>query len=151
MKNTLLFTALIIVLGGFVSPPRLHHINEDDPGIDSFANIFMAAVMAKNENRLMGLMDDGYRLEQHDKFHKGNTKRFLDELFCGKVTTEERFKCIKLKNVKSIQLGSKGEGDKEVAVVFRVGDKKEQIDVILTIKITLKNGKKEYGIVGAVG
>jgi hypothetical protein len=96
-------------------------------------------------------MDITYKLEQHDKFHKGNTERFLNELFCGSRIDQEGFKCIPLKKIRSIQLASKGDGDNHINVVFRVGDKKTKIDVLLTVVVTEINGEKVYGIYGAVG
>lgn len=128
-----------------------HNTKDTDPGLDSFIQTFMEATLDKNQARLMSLMDPGYRMEQHDKFHKGNTTRFLDELFCGSVVGENGFKCIKLKKVKNIEVASVGEGEVSVPIVFRVSDKKTSVDVILTIKIREQDGRKKYGIVGAVG
>jgi len=140
-----------MVLFGFGQHSLPNKTQENDPGIDSFLNLFCNAVKTHNYQRVMGLMDDGYRMEQHDKFHKGNTKRFLNELFCGKLTTEDRFKCIKFDKVLDIETASKGEGESEVAIMMRVSDKKSKIDVLLTVKIVFKKGVKQYGIVGAVG
>lgn len=142
---------LVIVCSNFQTFSSQLKPAENDPGVDSFLNIFCKAAMDHNEARMMALMDDGYRMEQHDKFHKGNTTRFLNELFCGKVITEEKYKCLKFSKITRCEKVNIGEGEKEVAVIVRATVKKVSVDVFLTVKIVMKNGVKQYGIVGGVG
>lgn len=122
-----------------------------DPELQAFVSDFVEAAKSGNRRRLMGLMDPGYRMEQHDKFQKGNTKRFLDELFCGSLVDGSGFKCVKIKNIRNVEVASLGEGERNIAVVFRVSEKKTQVDVVLTIAVRNENGVRKFGIVGGVG
>lgn len=151
MRKNIFFVLLFLGFSGNILWGQETPKGPQDPELDAFVKEFVEAAKDGNRRRLMGLMDPGYRMEQHDKFHEGNTKRFLDELFCGSLIDGSGFKCIKIKNIKDVELASLGEGDRNVAVVFRVSDKKSKIDVVLTIKIRLENGKREFGIVGGVG
>jgi hypothetical protein len=131
--------------------PENRFVPEPTPELDSFISEFKEAVLAKNKVRLMALMDPAYKMEQHDKFHKGNTDRFLNELFCGSIVGGSGFKCVQIKKVRGIELASKGEGDKTVVLVFQVSEKKIRVDVILTAVMRMEDGVKVYGMRGAVG
>lgn len=150
MKVTLFYiaTAFFLLSAG---PSRINGTLEADPGLDSFLNEFTHAVESKNKARIVALLDPGFKLEQHDKYYRGKTDKFLDNFFCGSIVSGNGTKCLKFKKIVSIEIASKDEGGTSIPVVFRVSEKKVKVDVIMTVKIRITDGVKEYGIVGAVG
>lgn len=151
MRQILKHTWSFVLMVSCISAVRAQVPDVNKEEINEFISEFKAAVLAQDQRAIMDLMDPAYKMEQHDKFHEGNTKRFLDELFCGNVPHSDVFRCMKLKKVRSIELAGLGEGNKNISAVFRVSDKKGAVDVMLTIVVRTEGGKKKYGIVGAVG
>lgn len=151
MKNTIFIFAFLAMSVFNISMQHKPLGDSPDPEMDAFIADFISAVKSKNQATIMEFMDLEYKLEQHDKLHKGNTTRFLDELFCGNIVDGTGFKCVKIKKIKDLQLAVKGDGKKNIPVVFRVFEKKTKVDVTLTIVIRIENGVRHFGIVGGVG
>jgi hypothetical protein len=148
MKIVFLLLPLFLFSTGFQS---VNHVKENNPELDAFIAQFKAAALAKDKVQLMALMDPAYKMEQHDKFKQGNTESFLNELFCGYKIDQNGFKCIPIKKLRSIDLATQGDDGAEISLVFRVGDKKDKIDVLLVAIMRMVDGVKVYGIRGAVG
>lgn len=145
---SLLFPACMLLSSFSTYAPA----DDNDPGVDSFLNLFLEASLMHNQQRLMAMMDQEYKEKQHDKVYKGNTRKFLDQLFCGTIIGDNGgARCVKLNKLENIELASKGDGDKEVTVVFRVYEKKYKVDVMLMVRIRHEPGKRHYGIIGPIG
>ena len=84
---------------------------EKDSELELFIQKFMSAANNRNVDSVMMMMDPAYKMEQHDRFLKGNTKQFLNELFCGNLTDGSGFKCVKFKKIRFVQLASLGQGE----------------------------------------
>src|SRR5688572_4882305 len=101
MRKLLLTLALLPFCCGF---SNAQNKTQATPELDSFIVSFQQAVLAGDKAKLMELMDPDYKKVQHDKFHGGNTDRFLNELFCGNKVDQDGFDCISLKKVVDIEL-----------------------------------------------
>ena len=116
-----------------------------------FLKGFERGVSLKDPAGLLKFIDGEYRKSQHDGMHKGNTPRFIDELFCGNYAHRKGFGCIRLQQItkmKRVYVRKQGAGY-EVEYLVNSSDK----SIICKWQVTVKKtkGTTMYGLVGAVG
>ncbi len=66
--------------GEKLAPISIEETNEQLQGLSAFFKQISEAFLSKKNSEIMALIDENYKLEQHDKMLKGNTKQFLSEL-----------------------------------------------------------------------
>ncbi len=124
----------------------------DNKEVELFLKSFENSVQSHQKKQVLEFLDEDYKKSQHDEFLNGNTKQFLNELFCGNLkNNSEEFKCAVFDEITVIKHIEFKQEDELIHVFFEVKCNDEIILVDLYLKESIKNGKKELGVLGAVG
>jgi hypothetical protein len=123
--------------------------------ISTFQNFFITlkkAVLDKDQVLLMKTIDPEYKKEQHQKMLKGRTNQFINELFCGNLNPGQGFRCLKFKKITGITMvSSKRKNSGNYDVEFEISGDGIKIICNWVVKVRVLEGKKFFGLVGAVG
>ena len=135
-------------------------------GLEERLTAFEGAVKRRDRDALLKSLDPDYIRKQRDLFLRGNTKRFIDELWCGEEVLTQSFKCAQLDQVvelERVKLTPSGERRWTVTYRFtrRVQTRPSENQVVQqdhTLLIDFEvvvspqgSGAASYKIIGAVG
>ncbi|MBK8681323.1 MAG: hypothetical protein IPN31_05325 [Bacteroidetes bacterium] len=117
--------------------------------LEKFISKFEKAVISHNYNKVLKHTDADYRTEQHDAFLKGNTKQFIDELFCGYEIQSDAFINFKLTDIDALSVQEVFQNSESDYTMSWLVNSKELGSAKCQLHITKK--KNKWGVVGAVG
>ena len=118
-----------------------------------FLTEFENAVVKHKVRQLTALLHPMYIDEELNDMYGGDARALFNSFFCGKELKTEKFVCIKLRNIRSIQLIDVKPGYQkgEKHLIFRVEGYDHTIMVDLFMRGYSKDGKVKPGIIGAMG
>ena len=114
---------------------------------------FENAVVKHKVKLLREMLHPIYKSQQLNDLYNGDANALFNDFFCGKDIQTNKFVCIKLRNVRDIELKNvlPGYQSKEKILVFKVQGYDHTIILELSMRPFNKDGKIKYGIIGAFG
>ncbi len=118
-----------------------------------FISAFENAAVKHKVKDLKALLHPVYVDQELNEIYGGDARALFNSFFCGKDTQTQKFVCLKLRNVRTIELIKIKPGDEqgEKHLIFRVEGYDHTIIVDLFMKKYSKDGQAKLGIIGAMG
>ena len=133
--------------------------SEEQAGARAVLERFERGVLSHQPQQVLTLMGERYIREQHDRFLRGNTAQFIEELFCGEQEQASAFHCLRFASIDAlnqISLKKAPRGSWSVLYAVTGASKRTRQQVTIRVELTLieEQGPDQsirYRIVGAVG
>ena len=119
--------------------------------VGKFLADFEKAVIRHDSKGLLKFIDQNYLQEQYYGFMEGNTEQFLNELFCGNLTNEDRYECLTFKEINRLKLVKLEREDDFYRVAYTVVANGVKINTDWRIIIRIVGGKVVCGLEGSYG
>ncbi len=142
---------LILILSVFSTQSTDFEKEPAYSNVYEFLEQFEQAVLAGDSDAVLQFMDEGYIDIQLGDLHEGNTERFINEFFCGWLPGQQSFDCIPLNEIESIERTNLSLSDGHGSVSYQIRSGDTVIEPNWTIVASQKNGKRVFGLYGAVG
>ncbi len=119
----------------------------------TFIANFENDVVHHRRHKLLKYLLPEYKQEQLDGNYNGKIHLFWNQFFCGKQVKTHTFICLRLSQVKKINLVKveKGDDSSQKVLFFEVQSKDHKIIQALILKILRRNGKTVLGLIGPYG
>ncbi len=119
----------------------------------TFISTFENAVVKHKVRDLKAMLHPVYVDQQLNEMYGGDARALFNSFFCGKDVETKKFDCLKLRNIRSIELLKVSPGTErgEKHLYFKVEGYDHTIIVDLYMKSYSKDGQARLGIIGAFG
>jgi len=143
---------LLIFIGTGCSSVKTTSSQEKEAkAISKFLVDFEKAVISHDSKELLKLIDRNYLDEQCYGFLNGNTEQFINELFCGNLTNEDKFQCLAFSQIDKLELVKQERQDDYYTVVYKVSANGAEINADWVIVVNTVKGKIICGLEGPRG
>ena len=143
---------LLIFIGTGCSSVKTTSSQEKEAkAISKFLVDFEKAVISHDSKELLKLIDRNYLDEQCYGFLNGNTEQFINELFCGNLTNEDKFQCLAFSQIDKLELVKQERQDDYYTVVYKVAANGVEINADWIIIVNTVKGKIICGLEGSRG
>lgn len=113
---------------------------------------FEKNTLQHKEEKVLTLMNEHYKTEQHDGMLGGRTTQFLNEFFCGYQVKDDKFKCLTFSRINKMEIQEvTSVSDDYYSVTYHVIQGETTIKASWGITAVTANGKTTYGLVGGSG
>jgi hypothetical protein len=109
----------------------------------------MYATLSHKPEQILPLCDPAYKLDQHDNNLSGNTKQFVNELYCQFSSDYDKYICYIFQDIQSIKTTNISKTSSEYTVTFYVVTSEYKFTLNMTIIERNEGNIIKYGIVGA--
>lgn len=120
-------------------------VSDDEDQVLETLQRFKALIKSKSNQRLLEIMHPLYIERYHDKRYEGDTRRFLEQFFCGEAVTTGKSECLDPSRVTTLdfQYLKRGRGVKTWYVQYLMSGYTMNSDELTMIKFNLLLARRE--------
>lgn len=139
--------------GNTNTKPTITKLTDDDlpDTFKYFLTDFEKVVVKHHSEKVLQLMDQDYVKQQHDNIYRGNTKRFLNEFFCGPMINKKKFTCLEFHKIDRLKRVDFAKDNTYYYLFYEVTSRKKTIKCKWKVTVKQINKIVTYGLFGANG